>query len=487
MSEEIIGRCIGEAKINEVEFLSTKLPEVGKYVILEYDNKKVLGMIESLTRFHPALLEDVYNEEEIDSIKNFEEDMQIIKGKIKILGEVDTLKLPKIPPAPGTIVKVADKETLEKIFGKSEKSISIGKLLSNEDVEVYIDVNKLVSRHLAILSITGAGKSNTVSVLSEGISKLGGTVLIFDMHSEYVDAEFSKKKILDTKINPLFLHPKEAARLINIEENAYIQYMFFRKVFEKVKNEILKQNIKLDTDIFFETMIKELEREAKKETSSSESIYKVIMKLEDFREKFGEILDLRYDEITNIIEKGKINIADLGSVDEEVADVFVSHTLRKLLEERKRYKSIGKGLSFPVFVVIEEAHILIPKDFDTFSKYWASRIAREGRKFGIGLCLVSQRPKALDANVLSQANNMIILKLIEPNDQKYVQAASEMLTDELLVQLSSLNVGEAIVFGPMIRIPAIVKIHEFKGKISGKDIDFIEESRKEENSSEDLI
>lgn len=474
----IIGRCVGEAKINEVTFISTKMPEIGQYVILEYDNKKVLGMIDNLIRFNPAINEELLSEEEVENLKKFEENY-IIKGKIKILGEVDNLKLPKVPPEPGTIVKIADKETLEKIFGKNEKSISIGKLLTNEEVEVFIDVNKMISRHLAILSITGAGKSNAVSVIVNELSKLGITSLIFDMHSEYVDADFSNKKILPTKINPLFLHYKEIARMMNIEETAYIQEMFFKKVFENVKEKFKKTtNIKLNSKDFFNSLIKELEILARKETSYSESIYKVIIKVEDFRDKFEEIFDLSYEDLIKLIEKGKVNILDLGSVDEEVADIFVSHILRKILDERKRFKNTGTGLSFPIFIVIEEAHILIPKDSYTFSKYWASRIAREGRKFGIGLCLVSQRPKNLDSNVLSQANNMIILKLVEPNDQKYVQAASEMLTEDFLVHLSSLNIGEAVVIGPMIKIPTLVKIHEFKGKISGKDIDFIEESKK---------
>ncbi|MEM5881957.1 MAG: ATP-binding protein [Candidatus Aenigmatarchaeota archaeon] len=482
----IIGRCVGDARIEEITFISTKMPEIGQYVILEYDDKKILGMIEDLIRFNPALDEELLSEEEVESIQKFEK-KYVIKGKIKILGDLENLRLPKVPPKPGTIVRIAEKSELEKIFGKSEKSINIGKLLTNEDVEVYLDVNKMISRHLAILSITGAGKSNTVSVIVEELSKLGVTSLIFDMHSEYVDANFSKKKIIPTKINPLFLHFREAARMMNIEEGAYIQEMFFRKAWESVKEKLRDMKIKLDINTFFDSLLRELEILSKKEKNSEESIYKVISKVENFREKFKDIFDLSYDDVSNLIERGKINILDLGFVDEEVADIFVSHTLRKVLEERKRFKNSGVGLSFPVFIIIEEAHILIPKDFDTFTKYWASRIAREGRKFGVGLCLVSQRPKSLDSNTLSQANNMIILKLVEPNDQKYVQAASEMLTDELLIRLSSLNIGEAVVIGPMIRIPAIVKIKEFEGKISGKDIDFIEESKKIENKEIDLI
>ena len=113
--------------------------------------------------------------------------------------------------------------------------------------------------------------------------------------------------------------------------------------------------------------------------------------------------------------------------------------------------------------------MLAPFDKETLSKYWIGRIAREGRKFGIGLCLVSQRPKRLDSDSLSQANNMIILKLVEPSDQRYVQQASEALSQDLLEQLPSLNIGETVIIGPCIKVHALVKIEEFKGKLVGTD------------------
>ena len=211
------------------------------------------------------------------------------------------------------------------------------------------------------------------------------------------------------------------------------------------------------------------------ELKDEKTIYRVLGKIEDFVEKFKDIIDFRFNDFVEQIKPGHVNIIDLGSVDEETADVIVSHCLKKILEQRKDFRRKGTGLKVPIFVVLEEAHILAPRDRNTLSNYWIARIAREGRKFGIGLCLVSQRPKALSSDALSQANNMIILKLVEPNDQRYVQQSSELLSDELLAHLPSLNTGEAIVIGPMVRIPALVKIDLFEGKIVGKDPDVIKE------------
>ena len=124
---------------------------------------------------------------------------------------------------------------------------------------------------------------------------------------------------------------------------------------------------------------------------------------------------------------------------------------------------------------MEEAHILAPKNRNPSSKYWISRVAREGRKFGLGLCLVSQSPKSVDPDALSQANNMIILRLVEPQDQRHVQSASESLSEDLVKQLPSLNVGEAIVLGLMVKVPTLVKIDEFKGRTVGDDINIIDQ------------
>ncbi len=480
-----IGVCVGELSSNYVTFISTKMPKIGEYVILEYENQKVLGIIENLIRFNPFINEDLLNEEAIEKIIELGEETYI-RGKIKILGNVENLEIPKIPPPPGTKVKIANKEILDKIFGKSEKSIKIGKLLTNENVEVYLDVNKLVSRHLAILSITGAGKSNTVAILSSRINELGGTILIFDMHSEYVKSDLPNKNIIPTKLNPLYLDALEVAKLIKVSEEAYVQERYLRRAWNKAIKEIKELKIKVEIEEFFDRVIEILEKEARSkeiDSSTRNSIYKVIAKLEDFLARYKEILDFEISKITERIKEKRINIIDLGDLDEDFADIIVSHTLRNILYEWKSMKIKEKTLK-PIFIVLEEAHILVPKERETLSCYYVSRIAREGRKFGIGLCLVSQRPKALNSDALSQCNNMIILKIVEPNDQKYIQACSELLTDDLIRHLPSLNVGEAIIIGPAIRLPALVKIDKFEGNLGGADIDIVSEWKKETKNYE---
>ena len=200
----IIGRCVGENSLIDVHFVSKEMPKVWEYVSLKYDGKIILGMIESLIRGSVSLNGDIYDPNTIEKIREIEGKDYYIKGNIRILGDVDdNLRIPRTPAPPGTEIQVANEEILRKIF-KLDNGLKIGNLISQEDVEVKLNINNMVSRHLAILAMTGAGKSNTVSVLIDGLLEYNGCILIFDMHGEYVNAEFKNGAVnpIDPIINP---------------------------------------------------------------------------------------------------------------------------------------------------------------------------------------------------------------------------------------------------------------------------------------------
>jgi DNA helicase HerA-like ATPase len=128
-----------------------------------------------------------------------------------------------------------------------------------------------------------------------------------------------------------------------------------------------------------------------------------------------------------------------------------------------------------VLVVIEEAHIFIPKDEKTETKYFASKVAREGRKFGLGLVIVSQRPRSIDANILSQMGSLAVMRMIQQDDQAQVSAASEALSRDLIEQLPSLNPGEAVFAGQWVNLPAFVKADEVRERKIGGDQKAVEQ------------
>ncbi len=476
----MIGYIIGEATPTRGFFISVEPPRLGQYVTMEYDGKTVLGMVQALVSGSVSLSEDIHDPQVVERIRRLEKGKDVyVKGIISILGDVDELRIPRVPPSPGMEVKIADRETLRRVFGERDyASLRIGTLISHGDVPVCVDVNRMVSRHLAILAVTGAGKSNTVAVISDGIIRMGGTVVIFDMHSEYLDSDLGGGRVnpVTPILDPYTLSVWELMQLANIRPDYHVQERIFRAAY---RNAVEKVRGGGDPSRFLEYLKESLEEqseggeEGRRERRSD--VAAVLNKVEGFEEKYSRIIRPGVGGIVGRFRLGCANVIDLGQVDEDCADVVVSHALRRLLEERKRFvvEDGRGGFRHPVLTVIEEAHILAPTAEDTLSSYWIGRIAREGRKFGVGLCLVSQRPKALSANALSQVNNMIILKLVEPSDQRHVQAASESLSDDLLRQLPSLNTGEAVVLGMMVRVPALVKVDQYRGKLVGSDIDVV--------------
>lgn len=487
----MIGRCIGETSLVEVSFISKEMPQVGEYVTLEYDGKIILGMIETMVRGSVSLNNEIYDPDTIAKIRDIEGDDYYIKGKITILGDVnDNLKLPRTPAPPGTPIYLAPSDILENIF-HIENSLKLGHLINNDDVEVGVDINKMVSRHLAILAMTGAGKSNTVSVIIDGLLEYNGCMLIFDMHSEYVDAEFTNGEVnvIQPMINPQYMEFSEIKKLASIPSNAPLQERYFRRAFNEARR-LVKEGTASTAD-FIELLYKILDNwynDEDYDASNKKNIMDVINKIEDLNVKYDRLLNVNIGDFLTQIKPGKANVLDLGQVDENMAEVLVAHVLRRSLRSRKQYvrHNDNDALSYPLFFVVEEAHILAPQNRSSNSKYWITRIAREGRKFGLGLCLVSQSPKSVDAETLSQANNMIILRLVEPKDQKHVQTASESLSEDLVKQLPSLNIGEALVLGLMTKVPTLVKINEFNGRQRGGDLDIIEQwktNKEEENES----
>jgi DNA helicase HerA-like ATPase len=496
----IIGRCIGETSLIDVTFISEEMPKVGEYVSLNYDGKIILGMIESLVRGSVSLNGEIYDPKTVEKIREIEGENYYIKGHVKILGDVNNnLRIPRTPAPPGTEIKIANEEILNKVF-KVENSLKIGNLISQEDVEVKVNINKMVSRHLAILAMTGAGKSNTVSVLIDGLLEHDGCILIFDMHSEYSGAKFENGEvnIIEPNINPIYMSFDEIKGLANIPSSAHIQERYFRESYKEANAVI--QDGGSDTKDFIEIMRRTLDKWYNTETfrgkelnaSEKSRIMDVINKVEDLQNKYNSLLNINTGNILSELKLGVANVLDLGQTDESAAEVIVSHIIRNGLKARKNFihksgSSYENSLSFPVFFIIEEAHILAPKNRNPQSKYWISRVAREGRKFGLGLCLVSQSPKSVDSDTLSQANNMIILRLVEPQDQRHVQTASESLSEDLVKQLPSLNIGEAMVLGLMVKVPTLVKIDEFKGRTVGGDLDIISEWNNEKKNLEKRI
>ena len=164
------------------------------------------------------------------------------------------------------------------------------------------------------------------------------------------------------------------------------------------------------------------------------------------RRMYSNVIDPNALEPKQAIKPRTINVLDASGFNEKQADIGLNYYLDTVFEDRKE-AVLGKKsdknrdviFNSPVLFVIEEAHTFIKHDGDTDTKSTAGRIAAQARKFGLGLCIVSQRPAKVDEDILSQMGSFVVLKLIQKRDQDIIANTSEDITDSLARQLSSLN------------------------------------------------
>ncbi len=478
-----IGYVVDNSTPIHVRFVASDPPPPGDFIVVGQREPQVLALVERVGTRSVTMeaLSGVYDPSLVSRIARLGNDV-FYECTAMVLGVIRDggIEVPRRPPLPGEPVALAPDSLLEKLFsGREPWKIRLGVIATRPTVPVYIDVNRLVTRHLAILAITGAGKSNTVAVIADRLVRIGGTVVILDFHGEYVDSDLGggKVHVIEPKLNPLMLSLSELMVLLGIEPRYYHQERVLRKAYNMARES--------GEGSFLERLVKAVE--SLRRVEEARAVAAVANKIEGLIERYGGVIDESAPDILSAIKPGYANIVDLGRVDEDAADAVASHLLRRLLSERKRAVMTGKGFPVPVMVFVEEAHILAPRDRETLTKYWMARIAREGRKFGVGLAIVSQRPKAIDQDILSQMNSKIILRIVEPSDQRYVREASEQLGEELAEQLASLNVGEAIVIGPIVPIPVMVRIDRYAGRKGGADPDIVSEWLRAKREAEEAL
>ena len=179
--------------------------------------------------------------------------------------------------------------------------------------------------------------------------------------------------------------------------------------------------------------------------------------------------------------KSNITVIDLSDIPFEVLSITVSLISRILFEYGYYYKRLLSGeidSETPLLLVYEEAHKYVPKS--DLVKYRASktaieRIAKEGRKYGVTLGIVSQRPSEISETIFSQCNNFISMRLTNPDDQNYVKRLLPDSLGNLTNILPSLKTGEALLIGDSIVMPSIVKIDECTDNMpSSNDIKYME-------------
>jgi DNA helicase HerA-like ATPase len=176
--------------------------------------------------------------------------------------------------------------------------------------------------------------------------------------------------------------------------------------------------------------------------------------------------DEQHSRLTDVIQPGSCTVMQLNQIDQREQQVIVASLLRRIYQARLK-TSRGEVeqeddyyLPYPVFVLIEEAHNFAPANANAVSTGILKQILSEGRKFGVGVGLISQRPGKLDSDVLSQCNSQFLLRIVNPVDQARVAESVESIGRDLLKELPALNKGQAIISGVAVNTPVICQIRQ---------------------------
>ena len=480
-----IGYVAGESTPSFVEVITSSALAVGKYIMIGSGSSGILGLVENSKVSSSAMdiAKDYRSAQEATQVSSIDLRDKRYTSKIMLLGALGTLqkekpRLPDVPPEPGTPIYEAQSKDLEGIFSPNgERWAKVGTLLRDPQTVSKINVNKIVSRHLGILAMTGMGKSNLVSLLAKRIGQINGTVVIFDYHDDYVSLKLKEVTATEARINPRLLDPDSLAEVLEIRENASVQQRILRMAFTAQVRKSGDFWGALDGQV---DLVSNTDEKNRREYMHSGR--RVRDKIEDARRNYSDVLDPSQIDPVSLIREGRINVISISSLTEKQANVAVSHYLQEILSDRKRstHKSQPSSkstqplrFSMPIMVVLEEAHVFIPKGEDTRAKYWASRIAREGRKFGVGLAVVSQRPRSIDPAILGQMGSLAVMRLVQQDDQSQVAAAAESISEGLVKQLGSLNVGDALLVGQWVHLPSAVHIDAVPEKTAGDDHDAV--------------
>jgi DNA helicase HerA-like ATPase len=393
------------------------------------------------------------------------------------------LQSPKSPFSSGTAIMRANEDLIRHVLGLSaskENGAYIG-LLKGHDLQVFLNVDALVQKHICILAKTGGGKSYACGVLIEEMMKHKIPLIIIDTHGEYHSLTKPNKNRKDQKNMPRFsIKQKNYASQINeyspMGARGNISHLTLHGVNLEAREIIDLLSAKLSgpqVGCLYQA-IKEV-KEYKNvynlrdiidavNRSKSNARWNVIASLESL-DSIGVFSD-NGTATTDLIKNGKCALINMKGVPPDVQDVVVARLTKELFDDRKA------GKIPPFLMVVEEAHNYCPEKGvgRAVSSSILRTVASEGRKFGMGLCIVSQRPAKVDKNIISQCNTNVILKVTNPNDLKAIIQSVEGLTNQTYREIQRLPIGVALISGAGLQMPVMTEIRVRETSHGGKSV-----------------
>jgi uncharacterized protein len=449
--------------------------EMGALVKLQTRASTVFGMVNALRVPLPSLTAP-------------DQDLKIVE--IELLGEMlrDSTganngfqRGVSVFPSIESPVFLATAEDLAQVYAPSgTASVPVGTIYQADSVPAYLRINDLMGKHFSIVGTTGSGKSCAVATILRAVidHNPNAHVMLLDPHNEYARA-FAERAVV--------LSPDDGLRLpywlFNFEELAEIILGSERTDIEQRK--ILAETVlaakqaqfskngldkvgSVDTPVPYRMsdVLTHLDRSMgalnrPESVGAFQTVKARITQLQNdsrYAFVFGHHLNLR-DDMSEILSHlfripvdGKpITILDISAVPSEVLNVVVSLVCRLTFDF-----AMWSEETIPITIVCEEAHRYAPRDKELGfepAKRALSRIAKEGRKYGVSLCVVTQRPSDLYTSLLSECNTMFALRMTNHDDQDILRDALSEASHGLMNFLPALRNGEAIAVGEGVSMP----------------------------------
>jgi DNA helicase HerA-like ATPase len=460
---------------------------VGRFVSIRCANSTIVAMITEVS-CEDLPVSDVY----------------IASASVDLLGEI--LGGPERPkfqrgvthyPTIGDAVELITNQELRTVYAPSgSDQIDVGTLQQDPSVIAYVDVEEMLSKHFAVLGSTGVGKSSGVSLLLNEILKARPTLRVFllDVHNEYGRCFGDRALVLNPRnlklpfwlfnfeeiVDVLFGGrpgvPEELdilAEIIPMAKGIYTQYQNADRI--GLKRLDPKAGYTVDTPVPYRLvdLISLIdERMGKLENRSSRIIYhKLISRIDTVRNdpRYTFMFDnanVGGDTMAEVIghlfrlpANGRpMTIMQLAGFPVEVVDSVVSVLCRMAFD----FGLWSDGVS-PLLFVCEEAHRYVSADSKIGfgpTRRAVSRIAKEGRKYGVYLGLVTQRPAELDPTIISQCNTLFTMRLANDRDQALLRSAVSDAAANLLSFVPSLGTREVLAFGEGVALPTRLRFKE---------------------------
>ncbi len=403
--------------------------------------------------------------------------------------EEGKLKHLNYPLEPGTEVLIAEDSLISTVLGLEGKQNNAyaGILEGREKLKVYLDLNNILTKHVNVLAKSGSGKSYNVGVLLEELLDRKVPIVILDPHGEYSTLKSPNPKDKDRM--PLFeIEPKgylEQIQEFGVEGNTKPPQLNSKNLTSGELIKLLPAKISTTQQGILYSALKDLggridfndlifALETAEDNAAKYTLINILEYLKTLK-LFSENPTLPGE----LVKPNQASIINLKGVAPEIQEIIAYKIINDLFTERK------KGNIPPFFLVVEEAHNFVPeRNFgEAKSSAILRQVAAEGRKFGLGLCIVSQRPSRVDKSVLSQASTQIILKVTNPHDIKAISNSVEGITYDTEKEIQNLSIGTALVTG-VVDTPLFVEIRPRKSKHGGEAVNVFAQEEEEKDFEE---